>query len=156
MDLIMLGMAEALQKLVNNPDLSKTISEAYALSEAEKAKAAEAQEIIATADKITAEIKAREDVLLVVNDRIAEAKKIEAFNEDTLKAISERTKELDKREAKTIAAAAENETKEKSLEAKAEKIAEREESVKRAEQQITAAREDLKKRSEVIAKAAAI
>ena len=62
-DLVLLQIAEGLQNLAKNPDLSKSIAEAYALSEVEKAKADEAQAFIAQADQLRAELKQREDAI---------------------------------------------------------------------------------------------
>jgi hypothetical protein len=155
-ELIMLEFANGFQKLAQNPDLSKIISEAYALTDAEKAKAKEAQDIIAAADKIKAELDAREDALKAINDRIAKAESMEAFNEDTLKVISERAKGLDKRDIALVIAEDSVEEARKKVEAEKAALAERVESVKLAERQIEEARADLKRRSVLIAEAATL
>lgn len=112
-ELILLQIAEGLQSLAKNPDLSKTIKEAYALSEAEKSKADEARAIIAQADQFTADLKRKQDALVDIDTRIAEAKKIEAYNEDEAKRLSILSNEISGREkaVKLVEAANEDRTK---------------------------------------------
>ena len=93
-ELVLLQIAEGLKSLVENPDLSQIIKDAYSLSESEKAKADEARQLISEADSIRAELKKKEDDLLVINGRIKDAEKLEAFNADTLADIKARERAL--------------------------------------------------------------
>lgn len=95
-DLAILEIAVAMKKLIDNPNLEKTVSDAYTLSEAQEKEYEAAMEVIATASEIKASIAQERATLANIDERIAEAKKIEDFNADTLVEIRKEKSDIAK------------------------------------------------------------
>lgn len=149
-DLILLEIAEGLRSLSTDNDLSQKIKDAHALSDAEKAKADEARAVIAQAEQLRAELKQRENALVDVNTRVAEAKKIEDFNEDTLKKIAAIKNELDAQKDRNFQDAKKNDEERQRLEKVNDSVEVRESKVAEDEKEIAAIKADLKKRADAV------
>lgn len=149
-ELVLLQIAEGLQNLAKNPDLSKTIKDAYALSEDEKAKSEEARAVIVQSDKFLADLKAQKDALADIEERISEAEKLENFNADTLKSIRQQQSENAQYEARNDTVAGANEKKSSELDAREKFILSREAKIHEAESGLRLAKADFKKRTDLM------
>ena len=149
--LVLLEIAESLQQLIKNPDVSKSITDAYALMDSERAKAEDARNVMGKADKFLAEIKAKENALAVVNERIAEAGKLEKSNDDAMKKIAQLQSELDVYNKQNLANSKANELEKSRLVKERLDLEKRIDAVKEDEDKIKKVRADLKKRSEIMA-----
>lgn len=149
-ELVLLQIAEGLQTLAKNPDISAAIKDAYALSESEQKKADEARQIIASADAILADIKKREDALSHVEERIKEAEKLECFNADTLDSIRKQQAKIDSQEKINIANAKANEDESVRLKNISDALDDRADALANAEDNLAEARADLKKRADAM------
>lgn len=149
-DLVLLQIAEGLQNLAKNPDLSKTITDAYALSEAERKTADESREFIAKADTLRAELKQREDAIADINERIAKAESVEAFNGDTFKLLNTKQNELDNQQKANEVVANANKAAQTELDKFQDLLDERESALLEGERNLEISKADLKKRSEIV------
>lgn len=149
-ELILLQIAEGLQTLAKNPDLSQIIKDANALSEAEKAKADDARATIANADQLLSDLKKKEDALADIGTRIAEAEKLENFNADTLRDISKRQNELNTQTQNNQVTASDNEKERRRLEEWQETLEDREDAVKLSEIESGQIKAELKNRAEIM------
>lgn len=112
-ELILLEIAAGLSNLAKNPNLDESIKAAHALTEAEKVKADEARAYIDSSAEIKADLDKQREELSIIDDRLAEVKKIEAFNEDTLRSIAKSNAELKAREEAVAKVEADNILREK-------------------------------------------
>lgn len=145
-ELILLEIAQGLQTLAKNPDLSKTITDAYALNEAEQKKADEAKILMASADQLRAELKAREDAIANIDERIAEAKGIEASNEALIIALDKRKADLNRQADENAVARALNAKEAERLGAIRDNLVEQSEAIKAETIELNRAKENFRKR----------
>jgi hypothetical protein len=117
-NLVLLEIAQGLKELAKNPSLESSIKEAYELTEGEKLAYENALQTIANAESIKAELQAREDAIADIDKRIAEAEKLEAFNEDTLKSIQKQNSEIARAASKNAEDAVKNQKSLDEIEAK--------------------------------------
>ncbi len=146
-EIILLQIAEGLQSIIKNPDLSQTIKDANALLESEKLKAEDARQLIAQADAIREELKKREDALSIVNDQICQAEKLENFNSDTLREIAKKNADLDKKANQNLDDFKSNQIEKQELSDLRASLDERALFLKNSENEITDMKNDLIKRA---------
>ncbi len=125
-NLILLEIAEGLKEIIKNPNLEQAIKDAYSLSEAEKTAAEDARAIIDSAAEQLADIEKKKAELAVIDDRIAEANKLELFNENTLKDIAKKNAALLARENIIAKAGQDQEKRTKSIDEKEKALDSRE------------------------------
>lgn len=146
-ELVILEIAESLRRLIGNPDLSKIIKDAYALSEDEKAKSEEAKKIIARADQLFASLEEKEKAYSDIDTRIAKAKEAETVNEKTLFVIKHRQAEIDRLAKENSKNALENKKENDRLEMFKSALDSRAEQIKASEEKATRVKENMKKRA---------
>lgn len=150
-ELVLLQIAEGLQNLAKNPDLSKNIANAYALSKSEETKLNDARTLIANAAQIKAEFEKRENALKVVDERIAQAINQETQNTNTLKLITQKKNELDAQGRKNDTDSAANEAEKERLADLAESLENQQEELRIAQSDVDKIKSDLKRRSDAVA-----
>lgn len=153
--LVMLEIAEGLKTLIADKDLSKSISEAYALSDAEQKKAEEAKVIIASADSIRAELKAKEDTLADIDKRIEEAEKLEISNADMLKSIAKERSLLSAQKAALLTDSDANKKEALRLNNISAELDTRAEALTEGENELAEAKADFKRRTDAMKELAA-
>lgn len=149
-ELVVLRIAEHLQTLVKNPDLSKKIKDAYALADTEQAKLDKAVQTMAKSDQLLADIKKREDALAVIDDRIKKSEELEKINNEQLKAIGSAQREIEKKIAETNDFAAKTDARSKKLAESELTLAKREAVLKQEEESIASRKAELNKLTEIV------
>lgn len=149
-ELVLLKIAEGLQTLVADKNLSNVIKDAYALSSAEQKKAEEARDIIARADEIRADFKKREDALANIDERIAIAESLEKSNEDIAKSLEKKRSDLAVEERKNIADASINQIEKDRLDSLQQFLDERASALADSEAENNALKADLKRRANIL------
>ncbi len=150
-ELVLLQIAEGLQTLVKNPDLSKIIQDTYTLMDSERTKADESRQIIANADKFLAGLKSKQDALANIDERISEAEKLENFNSDSLREIAKEKAKIIKDAQKNADDAVANAQEKKRLDGIAIDLQSKLKDAKEKEDRIKRTKDILKKRSEIMA-----
>lgn len=153
-ELVLLQIAQGLQSLVKNPDLSKSIKAYYELSETEKNQAEEARLLISKAGELRAELQRKEAEIGDVTTLIAQQKAIEKSNKERGEALNKLQGDLERQAEKNEIAAEANRQEAKRLESVAVALSARESRIKKDEEEIVQTRADLKKRADNISKMA--
>ena len=99
-ELILLEIAEGLQSLAKNPDLSQRIKDAYALSEGEKSQAEEARAIIAKSKEFLDDLEKQKSQYADIEERIKQAERIEQVNNLSAKFLAKEKSEAERLIAK--------------------------------------------------------
>lgn len=149
-DIILMEIAQGLQTLIQNKDLNATIASAYALSDAEKAKAEQAAATIAQADDLLAGIKKKEDEFSSVNERLKAAQDLEAKNAEDLKTIAIKERDTASQQSENVANALANEAEKKRLAAIKDALIAKEADLNNSLQDVENTKAALKKRSDKI------
>ncbi len=114
-ELMILEMAQGFQSLIKNPDLSKIIEDTYGLMDSQREKVREAEDIIRRADEFIADLNKKAEAYADIKQKISAAEKIESDNEETLKLISRRQRELDDQQERNKLDGEANKAEEKRL-----------------------------------------
>lgn len=149
-ELVILEIAQSLKSLISNPDLSKTIKNAYALADDEKAKAIEARGIIAQSAQFLADLEKQKSAFSDANERIEKANSAEKANADILKIIADKKTEVDNIAKKNNADAKANKAEIQRLEALSIALDDRAAALKISEDQVADMRINLKNRAKDI------
>lgn len=153
--LVMLEIAEGLKALIADKDLSKSIAEAYALSEEEQKKAEDAKAIIASADALMANIKKKEESLAIVDERIKKAEKLEKANTEALKSINKERVVLNAQAVANKTEAEANKKEAERLSGVSADLDARAEAVTKGEAELAEAKADFKRRTDAMKELAA-
>lgn len=150
LELMILQFAEGIQKLVQNPDLSKIIEASYTLSDAEQAKINAAYDTVAKADEIRVEFKKREDVLSALNDRIAQEESLKEENSEALRDIASQQSAANTQKAANDKDAKANKGENQRLEDLRLELQDWKEELAAEQKEVDAMKSDLKKRAETL------
>lgn len=146
-ELVLLEIAQGLQTLSKSTDLSKVITDAYGLKDSEIAKANDARAVIAKSDLFLADLKAKQDALADINERISVAQALDAKNKATQDDIAKRQGDLTIQAKKNADDAKANDTRSGALDKRERDVTARETAIKTTETDIQNTKADLKRRS---------
>jgi len=149
--IVLLEIAKGLAAIQKDSALEEKIKSLHALNDLEKQRYKEAQEFMASADALKADIERQKLALVNIEDRLSEAKKAETANTEALKLISERERDVKAKLSEIekgnntlqIMGAALDERK-LALDARQEQLEERETKVKEKEEKLRLAAEQSK------------